>query len=292
MSLLHRVAVWGSLVKFSHSVFAIPFAVMMIVFVAGERSVTLPHVVLLLVCVVSARTAAMGFNRVVDSEIDARNPRTVNREIPAGAVSEGSALTLVVLSSAVFIAGAAGLGSHCLVLSPFVLVVLLGYSLVKRFSSWCHVILGVALALAPGGVWYALTGEWSLRPLPLMGTVLLWVAGFDVLYSCQDAEFDRDNKLFSVPSVFGIERAKLLSVLLHGVAVILLAVNGFMFSVGPIYWIGVGLFAAFLLSQHRIVRNEGLESIDQVFFTKNGAASVVLCVCVAVDALSRACRLS
>lgn len=288
MSLLHRVAVWGSLVKFSHSVFALPFAVMMIVFVAGERSISVVQIALLIVCVVSARTAAMAFNRLVDAEIDARNPRTQNREIPAGAVSRGSALTLILLSGAVFVAGAAGLGWHCFVLSPLVIGVLFGYSLVKRFSSWCHVVLGLALALAPGGVWYALTGEWSWRPVPLMVTVLLWVAGFDILYSCQDAEFDRDNKLFSVPSVVGIERAKLFSLALHGCAVVALSVNGFMFSVGPIYWIGVVVFAGFLLSQHRIVRREGLASIDQVFFTKNGAASVALCLCVAADAITRA----
>lgn len=292
MSLLHRVAVWGSLVKFSHSVFALPFAVMMIIFVAEERSISVTQVALLLVCVVSARTAAMAFNRLVDAEIDARNPRTVNREIPAGAVSRGSALTLILLSGAVFVAGAAGLGWHCFVLSPLVIVVLLGYSLVKRVSSMCHVVLGLALALAPGGVWYALTGEWSWRPVPLMATVLLWVAGFDILYSCQDAEFDRVNKLFSVPSALGIERAKLLSLALHGLAVFSLIVNGFMFSVGAIYWIGVLLFTGFLLSQHRIVRREGLASIDQVFFTKNGAASVVLCLCVVADAMTRGCSFS
>jgi 4-hydroxybenzoate polyprenyltransferase len=284
MSLLQRVAVWGSLVKFSHSVFALPFALIMIVLVAQERAITVAQISLLIVCVVSARTAAMAFNRCADSEIDARNPRTAGREIPAGVVGRGSALSLVVVSCAVFVAAAWGLGTHCLVLSPCVLAVLLGYSLMKRFSSWCHVVLGIALALAPGGVWYALTAEWSWSPVPLMVSVILWVAGFDILYSCQDAEFDRGQGLYSVPSVLGIERATKLSTFLHGLSVVALATNGLMFNVGGLYWFGVGIFAVFLFSQHRIVRRLGLSSIDQVFFSRNGAASIALFLCVALDA--------
>jgi 4-hydroxybenzoate polyprenyltransferase len=285
MSLLQRVAVWGSLVKFSHSVFALPFALMMVVLVADERVVTALQIALLILCVGAARTAAMAFNRYVDAEIDARNPRTANREIPAGIVGKGSAFALVGASSLVFIVGAWGLGNHCLVLSPLVLVVLLGYSLMKRFSSWCHVVLGLALALAPGGVWYALTAEWSWRPVPLMVSVIFWVSGFDILYSCQDAQFDKEQKLFSVPSVLGIDRATKLSALLHGLSVVALAINGLMFHIGEIYWVGVCIFAAFLISQHRIVSRHGLESIDQVFFSKNGAASIALFLCVALDAL-------
>lgn len=287
MPLAQQLAKWGRLVAFSHSVFALPFALMMIVLVAGERSVTLTQVALLIVCVVSARTTAMAFNRYVDAEIDARNPRTMNREIPAGVVSKGSALLLILASGGVFTAGAAGLGWHCLVLSPIVLIVLLGYSLVKRFSSWCHVVLGVALALAPGGVWYALTGEWSWKPVPLMLTVTLWVAGFDILYSCQDAEFDRDQKLFSVPSVLGIGRAKLLAFALHIASLGFLVLNGYLFSVGAAYWVGALVFAGLLISQHRAVMVHGIDCIDRVFFTRNGAASILLFVFVLVDAATR-----
>lgn len=287
MPLIERFSMWGRLVAFSHSVFALPFALMMIVLVAGERSVTLMQIALLVVCVVSARTTAMAFNRYVDAEIDARNPRTMNREIPAGVVSKGSALLLILASAAVFIAGAAGLGWHCVALTPLVLLVLLGYSLVKRFSSWCHVVLGVALALAPGGVWYALTGEWSWKPVPLMLTVTLWVAGFDILYSCQDAEFDRTQKLFSVPSVLGVGRAKLLAFGLHIAAVGFLVLNGYLFSVGAAYWIGALVFAGLLISQHRAVMVHGIGCIDRVFFTRNGAASVLLFVFVLLDAATR-----
>jgi 4-hydroxybenzoate polyprenyltransferase len=287
MILLQRLHAWGSLVKFSHSVFALPFALVMIVLVSLERPVTFAQVLLLVVCVVAARTAAMAFNRYVDAEIDARNPRTAGREIPAGFVSKGSALALIVASSVVFFLGAAGLGTHCLFLSPLVLCVLCGYSLVKRFSSWCHVVLGIALALAPGGVWYALTGEWSWRPVPMMVAVTVWVAGFDILYGCQDAEFDRTNKLWSVPSVLGIERALWCACLFHVAALAFLIVNGFMFPVGASYWIGVSIFGVLLLSQHVAVKRRGISCVDQVFFTRNGAASIALFACVFVDVAVR-----
>jgi 4-hydroxybenzoate polyprenyltransferase len=287
MSLVERLSVWGSLVAFSHSVFALPFALMMIVLVAGERSVTITQIALLIVCVVAARTTAMAFNRYFDAEIDARNPLTMNREIPAGVVSKRSALLLILVSGGAFIAAAAGLGWHCFVFSPLVLCVVFGYSLVKRYSSWCHVVLGVALSLAPGGVWYALTGEWSWKPVPLMVTVTLWVAGFDILYSCQDAEFDRAQRLFSVPSVLGIERAKLLAFTLHIAALGFLVLNGYLFSVGAAYWLGALVFAGLLISQHRAVKVHGIGCVDRVFFTRNGAASILLFVFVLVDAVTR-----
>lgn len=287
MALSERLSMWGRLIVFPHSVFALPFALIMIVLVASERSVTLTQVALLVVCVVSARASAMAFNRYVDAEIDAQNPRTMNREIPTGVVSKRGALLLVLASSGIFIAGAAGLGRHCLVLSPLVLFVLLGYSFMKRFSSWCHVVLGVALALAPGGVWYALTGEWSWKPVPLMLTVTLWVAGFDILYSCQDAEFDRSQKLFSVPSVLGVARAKLLALSLHIGSLGFLVVNGYLFNVGAVYWLGALIFAGLLISQHRAVMVHGIECIDRVFFTRNGAASILLFVFVLVDTATR-----
>lgn len=287
MSVVDRIAVWGRLVSFSHSVFALPFAVIMIALVARDRSVTYSQVALLILCVVAARTAAMAFNRYVDSDIDAQNPRTAQREIPAGVIARGSALALTFCASGVFIGGAWALGWHCLVLSPLVLIVLLGYSLMKRFSSLCHVVLGVALALAPGGVWYALTGEWSWKPVPLMMTVILWVAGFDILYSCQDAEFDRGRNLFSVPSLVGVNKARAFSAALHLLSLVFLGVNGFVFKAGTLYWVGASIFSMFLLSQHRVVSERGVASIDRVFFTRNGAASVVLCVFVLIDAMLR-----
>lgn len=285
MCFVQRLSVLGELVTFSHSVFALPFALIMVVHVSDSRPVSVAQLSLLVLCVVMARTAAMAFNRYADAEIDARNPRTNARSIPRGVVSKAGALTLVLVSSGVFLGGSAALGARCLALAPFVLVILLGYSFVKRFSALCHVVLGVALSLAPGGVWLALTGEWSWRPVPLMITVALWVAGFDVLYSCQDIDFDRSSRLHSVPSLVGIRGARLISLLLHCASLMALAVNGVVFGTGLVYWVGVGVFGALLLSQHVAVMRHGISCIDRVFLTRNGAASVLLLLFVVGDSL-------
>jgi 4-hydroxybenzoate polyprenyltransferase len=285
MGFVQRLSVWGELVTFSHSVFALPFALIMVVHVSDTHPVRVAQISLLVLCVVMARTAAMAFNRYVDAEIDARNPRTNARSIPRGVVSKGGALTLVLVSSGVFLGGSAALGARCLALAPIVLIILLGYSFVKRFSALCHMVLGVALSLAPGGVWLALTGEWSWRPVPLMTAVALWVAGFDVLYSCQDIDFDRSSSLHSVPSVVGIRGARLLSLLLHCAALIALAVHGRVFGAGVAYGMGVVVFGALLMSQHLAVMRHGISCVNQVFLTRNGAASVLLLLFVIGDSL-------
>lgn len=284
-SLVERVVLWGRLVKFSHSVFALPFAAIMVLAVWQRYPVTWQQLVLLLICVVAARTAAMAFNRVVDAGFDARNDRTKIREIPAGHISRGEGLVFVVAASIVFIAAAFGLGSHCGVLAVPVLGILCGYSFVKRFSSLCHFVLGLSLALAPGGVWYALTVTWSWTPVPLMVSVLLWVAGFDILYACQDYEFDREHGLMSVPSLLGIRAARWLSSLLHIGSVFSLIVFGLEIGFGVFFWLGVVFFSALIASQHRTIFKRGLASIDQVFFVRNGLASVVLFISVLVDHL-------
>ncbi len=284
MSLAVRARSWASLVKFSHSVFALPFAAIMLVVVSrGGAVLSWRMGFLLLACIVSARTAAMGFNRIVDRRIDGQNPRTAGREIPAGMVSVLEAAALTAVSGALFIAFAGLIGRHCLVLAGPVLLLLLGYSLLKRYTAACHFALGLALACAPGGVWYAVTGELSPAPLPLMGAVLAWVAGFDILYSCQDSEFDRSLGLRSIPARFGLGTARLLSALLHVAAVALLVIFGRQFSLGCAYWGGLALFALLLASQHVAVQRRGIACIDQVFFTRNGLASVLLCVAVVAD---------
>jgi 4-hydroxybenzoate polyprenyltransferase len=283
-NLLKRISLWLSLVKFSHTVFALPFALMMVVIVGRKQTVSLLQLILLVVCVVSARTAAMAFNRVLDSEIDARNDRTKGREIPTGAVTKREGVWLVLFSIAVFLLAALLLGWHCFVLTPLVIAVLLGYSTLKRFTFLCHVVLGIALGLAPGGVWYALTASWSLAPLPLMAAVSFWVAGFDVLYSCQDREFDSTHGLSSIPVTFGYRSSLLLSALFHLLAVFFLFVSGCLFDQGYVYQVGVGIFALFIGSQHFTVRSKGLSCIDQVFFNRNGIASVVLLLFTSVSA--------
>ena len=280
-----RVKRWGDLVAFSHSVFALPFALVMVVAIHRSQPVGWQQLSLLVVCVVAARFAAMGFNRLVDHRIDAANERTRNRELPAGRVSRFEAAALVSIAAAVFVGASFALGRHCGVLSFPVLALLFGYSLMKRFSSLCHFVLGFALACAPGGVWYALTGIWSWKPVPLMAAVLLWVAGFDILYACQDVEFDRKAGLKSIPGALGVDRALWLAPAVHVVAVIALALFGYSWDMGAIFWCGVVLFAGLIASQHLVVRTVGLQAIDRVFFTRNGAASVVLFIFAWIDSI-------
>jgi 4-hydroxybenzoate polyprenyltransferase len=287
MGLAARLSTWGTLIAFSHSVFALPFAIMMMVVVSRTHPLTISVFVLLIVCVVAARTAAMGFNRFIDRAIDARNPRTSSRELPRGAVSEREVLLLTVGSSLVFVAAAGLIGRHCLYLSPVVLLLILGYSLLKRYTSVCHFVLGLALACAPGGVWYAMTGEWSLRPVALMGAVLAWVAGFDILYSCQDEEFDRREGLRSIPARLGVSGSLRVAAALHVVSVAGLILFGQLFSLGTMYWFGLAVFAALLASQHIAVWCRGVGCIDRVFFTRNGLASIMLCVSVLIDSVTR-----
>lgn len=281
--ILDRVLAWGGLVRFSHSVFALPFAGIMLLVLHRQYAVSTAQFLLLLLCVVSARTAAMSFNRVVDAGIDAQNARTKSREIPSGRVSSREAWLLVAVASAAFIAAAFGLGWHCGVLAVPVLLLLFGYSFCKRFSSLCHVVLGVSLACAPGGVWYALTATWAWKPVPLMMTVIFWVAGFDILYACQDAGFDRTHHLRSIPSILGTRAAQTIAALMHVVSVCFLVVFGHGFELGLWFWCGVAFFALLIASQHLVIQRHGLAAIDQVFFVRNGLASVVLMCCVLLD---------
>lgn len=282
---LERLQTYSQLITLSHSVFALPFALLMLAVTAKSYPVTWSQVVLLIVCVVAARSAAMAFNRLVDARFDEQNRRTRSREIPSGKVSRREAVIVVTLSSLVFVVGSAALGKHCGVLSVPVLMVLLGYSLVKRFSALCHFVLGLSLALAPGGVWYAITATWSWYPVPLMLAVLLWVAGFDILYSCQDVEFDKQHGLLSIPSRLGVQNARIVAVLLHFVAVIGLVLCGLLFELGSFFWCGLGMFVVLISSQHVAVMRRGLECVDRVFFTRNGIASILLFCFTLLDVL-------
>lgn len=225
----------------------------------------------------------MGFNRLMDADIDAKNPRTQSREIPAGKLSKLNVKILVFISSLIFLAGSYGLGLHCLILAPLVLGVLLFYSWTKRFTSVSHLVLGLCLALAPGGVWYALTAEFRWLPVIMMAGVLFWVAGFDIIYSCQDEEFDRKEKLFSLPAKIGIGNSLLVARVLHCIATVFLVAFGYCAELGTAYYIGVTIFSLFLLSQHRLVSAEDLSRVDAAFFTRNGLASVVYLLSAAAD---------
>lgn len=273
---------YGSLVKFSHSIFALPFALSMALVCNQIAPITLLQLFWIVVAMVSARTAAMGFNRLVDRHIDAANPRTANREIPAGVVTVANAGGLVAVSSMTFLLASGALGEHCLMLAPFVLAWLFFYSYCKRCTSFAHLVLGISLAMAPGGVWYALIGTFAWEPVSLMAAVALWVAGFDIIYACQDVGFDRAVGLYSVPARLGVANALFVSRLLHGAAALCFATFGYIFALSAPFWIGFAVFLLLIASQHRLVSANDLSRADAAFFTRNGMASVVFLLAVAV----------
>jgi 4-hydroxybenzoate polyprenyltransferase len=278
---------FGSLVAFSHTVFALPFAASAVVL-----SLSVPHAPLswarglaMLGCMVCARTAAMAFNRYLDRHIDAKNPRTAGREIPAGAVSPRAALGLTLACSALFVVLAASLGPACGALSPLVLVVLLGYSYTKRFTWAAHLVLGLALALAPGGAWLAMGARPNVAIVALMLAVLTWVAGFDVLYSLQDEAFDRNEGLHSIPARFGTLGAVFISAALHVATALSMAGAGVLLDRGALYFVGTGAVTALLVYEHAIVGRGNLARIDRAFFTINGYVSVLFFALTLLDSL-------
>lgn len=282
---MQRASDYLRLVKFSHSIFALPFALQGAWLAAGgvPGLGTLGWIV---VCAVAARTAAMAFNRLVDRHIDAKNPRTSSREIPAGVLAVREASLLVVGSSAVFCWSAFQLNSLAGWLSFPVLAVLLFYSYVKRFSFLAHIVLGIALALAPLGAWVAVRGDISGPLLPVLALALAvttWVSGFDLIYACQDVDFDRDQGLHSIPARFGVPAALRLSTLLHIGTIVALAVVGVAAGLGWVYALAVSLAAGLLVWEHRIVRPDDLSRVDLAFFTLNGWVGVALFVGLALD---------
>jgi len=274
-----------SLVKFSHSIFALPFALMGAWLAAGGVP-PLATLGLVVVAAVAARTAAMGFNRLVDRKIDAKNPRTSEREIPAGIISAGQAAALVAGAATLFVAVSFALNPLCGWLSPLVLLVLLGYSFAKRFTALVHFWLGLALGLAPPAAWLAVRGslEGDLSaPLLLGAAVLSWVAGFDLIYSCQDAEFDASRCLHSVPARFGVPRALGLARLLHGLTVLLLGLVAWRAGLSWIFLAALLMAALLLVWEHSIVSADDLSRVNMAFFTLNGWVGVGLFLGTVLD---------
>jgi 4-hydroxybenzoate polyprenyltransferase len=263
------------MVKFSHTVFALPFALASTAIAARGHGITAAQVVAILVAMVGARTAAMGFNRIVDRRIDAQNPRTASREIPTGKVPLAAAVALTALSAAVFIVAAASLGRLCLLLSPVVLALVLGYSFTKRFTWLCHLFLGFAIGVAPAGAWIAVRGTLGAPAVWLVAAVTTWIGGFDILYALSDREFDRSAGIYSIPARFGVPAALAISALLHvGTAAALVAI-GLSAGLGAIYFGGVAAVIAIFLYEHAIVRPSDLSRLDVAFFNLNGYVSLV-----------------
>jgi 4-hydroxybenzoate polyprenyltransferase len=261
------------MVKLSHSVFALPFALASALLAGGGR-IPLRTLLLIVVAMVGARSAAMGFNRLADQAIDARNPRTAARELPRGVLSRAQVWVFVLLSALALVAAAGLLNPLCLALSPVALAVVFGYSYTKRFTSLAHVVLGTALAIAPVGAWLAVRGRFDGTPLVIGGAVLFWVAGFDTIYSCQDAEFDRASSLHSLPARLGVGRALLLARGFHATAATLLFALYWMEPLHALYLGGVAAIAAGLAYEHSLVRAHDLSRVNAAFFLVNGWISV------------------
>lgn len=279
-----RVAL--EMIKFEHTIFALPFAFLGMI-LAAEGWPAWPVVGWIVVAMVGARSAAMAFNRLVDREIDAANPRTAGRELPSGVLSPRFVALFVVVSIVVFVFAASRLNRLALLLSPVALLVLLGYSYTKRFTSLSHLVLGLALAGAPLGAWIAVRGELAATPWILGAAVLLWVAGFDVLYALQDREFDRERGLHSIPVWLGERSALVVSALFHLLMLALLAVlpRGYERGLGTAYWVGVAGCAALLAYQHWVVRPGDLSRLNAAFFFANGLLATWLFAATAVDLL-------
>lgn len=290
-----------SLVKFSHTIFAMPFA--FIGFFLGVRTIhseglhtgagilgldtywIVKQFLLVVLCMVTARSAAMAFNRYLDRNFDAKNPRTAIREIPAGIINPDAALRFTIVNSMIFIAASFFLHPLCGWLSPVALLVVLGYSFTKRFTALCHLVLGLGLSLAPIGAYIAVVGEFHWLPIMFSAIVLCWVSGFDIIYALQDVDFDQSQGLHSIPSLLGRKRALRVSQMLHTMVVFLLLLVFFYGNLGYWYLAGVVFFVIMLLLQHRLVKPNDLSKVNLAFFTTNGIASVIFAILVISDIL-------
>lgn len=282
LGLLERLRLSAELVAFRHTVFALPFAFMGML-LAQRGLPGWPVIGLVTLAMVGARTAAMSFNRLADQRFDSANPRTAGRPLPSGRMGRPWAVGLLVASSALFVAAAAGLNRLCLYLSPLALALILTYSLSKRFTPLTHLHLGVALGLAPVGAWIAVTGRIDAAPLILGLAVTLWTAGFDIIYACQDVEFDRKAGLHSLPARLGVAPALKISSILHALMVIALAALPFTTRLSVAYVAGVVAVAVILVVEHRIVRPDDLSRVNAAFFSANGWISVGLLGATLVD---------
>lgn len=274
-----------SLVLFAHTIFAMPFA-----FIGFFLAVTTTQnhfnwikLLLMVLCMVFARNSAMAFNRYLDRDIDAINPRTAKRDIPAGRISPQAALTFTIINSLLLITTTYFINPLCFYLSPVALLVVLGYSATKRFTALCHLVLGLGLSLAPIGAYLVVTGQFNLTPLFFSLAVLCWVSGFDIIYALQDEDFDRGQKLHSIPAMLGKVNALRLSTALHVLSAAFVIMPAFFTPVGIPYYVGIIFFCSMLVYQHMLVKPNDLSKVNIAFMTTNGIASVVFAVLFLID---------
>lgn len=274
-----------SLVVFTHTVFALPFACIGFFLALNTTAYNFNWLqfALMLGCMVFARNSAMAFNRYLDRSIDAKNPRTSSRDIPAGKISPKEALLFTGINCGLFIACTYFINALCFYLSPVALVVILGYSFTKRFTPLCHLVLGLGLALAPIGAYLVVTGAFAWPPILFSFAVLFWVSGFDIIYALQDEAFDRKEQLFSIPSWLGAKKALKISELLHVLAMIALVLPLFFTTLSWFYLAGLAFFALLLVYQHRLISPNDLSKVDRAFQTTNGIASVIFALFYFLD---------
>jgi 4-hydroxybenzoate polyprenyltransferase len=283
--IIDRVIAFGRLVRFSHTLFAMPFALTSVVLVSFSYKITLMKLIWIIVAMVGARSAAMGFNRIADREFDARNPRTKNREIPAEKISVGEAKLFVIAASLLLVFAAHELNPLCFYLSPVALGVVFFYSFTKRFTWLSHIFLGLGMGLAPVGAWLGIAGMFALPPIILGLTVVAWGAGFDIIYSLQDLNYDDQVGLFSMPKSLGVRKSLVVSSALHVIAFLLLLSLKFILPLQTIYLFGLGIVGVTLIHQHRIVKPDDLSKLNFAFFNMNAYLSVGLFVFTLIDVL-------
>jgi 4-hydroxybenzoate polyprenyltransferase len=283
---LHKTRMILEMIKFEHTLFALPFALISVILAARDlkQGLTADTLAWILLAMVGARSAAMAFNRLVDAEFDRDNPRTASRHIPAGLLSRVQVWIFLLITVALFELAAWKLNHLCFVLSPFALAAILGYSYTKRFTSFCHLFLGFAIGIAPIGAWIAIRGTLDLIPLLLGAAVMLWIGGFDIIYALQDYDFDLNSPLHSLPKQLGKSRALAISRLMHLLMVALLAAVGILGSLHTLFFVGVVVVAALITYEQMLVKPDDLRRVNLAFFTLNGWVSVSLFAFVLLDA--------
>jgi|TARA_B110000240_G_C13509199_1_gene458142 4-hydroxybenzoate polyprenyltransferase len=276
-----------SLIKFSHTIFAMPFAFIGFFLAQKEYQFDWFTLIYIILCMIFARSAAMAFNRYIDRDIDLKNIRTATtREIPTGRITPNNALLFVILNSILFILTTYFINTLCFSLSPIALAIILGYSYTKRFTFLCHLILGLGLSLAPIGSYLAVSGEFNIVPILYSLVVLFWVSGFDIIYSLQDEEFDSLNNLNSIPVFFGKKLALILSKILHLSAMIVISYLGYLNDFSNLHTIGSIIFCCLIIFQHSIISSNNLSKINIAFFTTNGIASIIFAIFIILDILT------
>ncbi|MBI5631901.1 MAG: UbiA family prenyltransferase [Nitrospirae bacterium] len=283
-AVLQKVSLYLKMIKFSHSIFALPFA-FTAALIAASGVPSFGQILWITVAMVGARSGAMGLNRIIDRKIDRDNPRTAGREIPKGLIKISEAVGFVILSFGCMIIAAFMLNPLCLILSPIAIGVLFLYSFTKRFTWTAHFVLGLAISAAPLGAWIAIKGTFDPAILPLAVAVIFWLAGFDVLYALQDVEFDTKYGLFSIPRKFGIGKSLLFSRTFHAAAYGLLVLNGVLFRLGMPYWLGMIVTAGLFLYEHSLVKKDDLSRLDMAFFNMNGYISMTVFLFTLADFL-------